>query len=554
MRKLTIYILAALAALMAGAAGMRAADNLSSASISPDQKLRMAAAIIEGYYVEEVNSDSIVDEAIIAMLRTLDPHSAYSTPSETAELNQPLEGKFSGIGIQFSMVEDTVYVIQTIGGGPSEKVGLRPGDRIISANDTVIAGRKLVNSDIIKTLRGPKGSVVRLGVKRSGTPGVLEFRIVRDDIPIYSVDASYMVNDSVGYVSVTRFAEQTARELIEAVNNLEARGMKHLVLDLSSNGGGYLGSAFEMASQFLELGDPVVFTRGLHTPPSYFSVDERSRINVDRLVVIVDQYSASASEIFSGAIQENDRGLIVGRRTFGKGLVQRPFPFPDGSMIRLTTSRYYTPTGRCIQKPYEKGHGEEYQLDMLNRYNSGELWHADSVKLDTSVPYYTLRNHRTVYGGGGIMPDVFVPVDTSHTSPYYRDMVAKNVVNKFIVNYIEQHRKSLLREYPTEDDFAEGFETTDEILDSLVAAAEADGVPFNEADWTKSRPLIAAALKGLILRDLYENGAYVRATNPLNPDFIEAVRLISDPERYNSLLGGAYTPSYQPYQQPHEDI
>lgn len=554
MRKLTIYILAALAALMAGAAGMRAADNLSSASISPDQKLRMAAAIIEGYYVEEVNSDSIVDEAIIAMLRTLDPHSAYSTPSETAELNQPLEGKFSGIGIQFSMVEDTVYVIQTIGGGPSEKVGLRPGDRIISANDTVIAGRKLVNSDIIKTLRGPKGSVVRLGVKRSGTPGVLEFRIVRDDIPIYSVDASYMVNDSVGYVSVTRFAEQTARELIEAVNNLEARGMKHLVLDLSSNGGGYLGSAFEMASQFLELGDPVVFTRGLHTPPSYFSVDERSRINVDRLVVIVDQYSASASEIFSGAIQENDRGLIVGRRTFGKGLVQRPFPFPDGSMIRLTTSRYYTPTGRCIQKPYEKGHGEEYQLDMLNRYNSGELWHADSVKLDTSVPYYTLRNHRTVYGGGGIMPDVFVPVDTSHTSPYYRDMVAKNVVNKFIVNYIEQHRKSLLREYPTEDDFAEGFETTDEILDSLVAAAEADGVPFNEADWTKSRPLIAAALKGLILRDLYENGAYVRATNPLNPDFIEAVHLISDPERYNSLLGGAYTPSYQPYQQPHEDI
>ncbi|MCM1032511.1 MAG: S41 family peptidase [Odoribacter sp.] len=506
--------------------------------MTSDQKLRAALAIIESYYVEDVNSDSLVDEAIVSMLHTLDPHSAYSTPQETEELNQPLEGKFSGIGIQFSMVEDTVYVIQTTGGGPSEKVGIRPGDRIISANDTVIAGKKLNNSGIIKVLRGPKGSIVTLKVKRQGVPELIEFRIERDDIPIYSVDAAYMVNDSVGYISVSRFAEHTDREMVDAIKRLSAKGMQHLMLDLSSNGGGYLGSAFEMASEFLEPGDPVVFTRGLHARDSYFNVDERSEIDVDRLVVIVDQYSASASEIFSGAIQENDRGLIVGRRTFGKGLVQRPFPFPDGSMIRLTTSRYYTPTGRCIQKPYEKGHGEEYQLDMLNRFNSGELWHADSVKLDTSTPFYTLRNHRVVYGGGGIMPDVFVPVDTSRTSPYYRDIIAKSIVNKYVLNYIETNRGTLLKEYPTEDDFAAHFTTPDDMLRGLIDAAEADGVPFNEKDWETSREIIAAMLKGLMLRDMYDNGTYVRATNPLNPDFREALDLISDPVRYKRLLSG----------------
>ncbi len=530
MRKLLLACIAAIAAVV----------TMSGAyeELTPDQKLRMAAAIIQNYYVENVNSDTLVDEAITAMLKTLDPHSSYSTPSETEELNQPLEGKFSGIGVQFSMVEDTVYVIQPTPGGPSEKVGIRPGDRIVSANDTVIAGRKLNNNGIIKVLRGPKGSVVNLKVKRQGEPELLEFRVVRDDIPIYSVDAAYLVNDSTGYISVTRFAEHTDAELRHAADSLARLGMRHLIVDLSSNGGGYLGSAYELASEFLEEGDPVVFTRGLHTPPSYFSVEQTGSLPVDRLVVMVDQYSASASEIFAGAIQENDRGLIVGRRTFGKGLVQRPFPFPDGSMIRLTTSRYYTPTGRCIQKPYEKGHGEEYQLDMLNRYNSGELWHADSIKLDTSTPYYTLRNHRTVYGGGGIMPDVFVPVDTSRTSGYYRQMVAKGIIVKYVLNYIENHRKALRKDYPTEEAFAAGFTPDEAMLQGLIDTATADGIPFNETDWEKSREIIAAVVKGLLTRDLYENGIYVRSTNPLNPDFVEAVKLINDPERYNRLLRG----------------
>lgn len=514
----------------------------SQNQVSLPQKLGIAEQIIESYYVEEVNADSLVDQAIIAMLKTLDPHSAYSTPEETKEFSQPLEGKFSGIGIQFNMVEDTVYVIQTTPGGPSEKMGIRPGDRIISANDTVIAGKKLQNSGIIKVLRGPKGSKVNVKVKRAGEPELIEFRLIRDDIPIHSVDAAYMVNDSIGFISATRFAETTSDEVSAAMDSLSRLGMRHLILDLSSNGGGYLGAAFDLASQFLDRNDPVVFTKGLNVPPQYFTTPRKGRAPVDRLVVMVDQYSASASEILSGAMQDNDRGLVVGRRTFGKGLVQRPFPFPDGSMIRLTTSRYYTPTGRCIQKPYEKGKGEEYQLDMLNRYTSGELFHRDSVHIDTTEVYTTLRNHRKVYGGGGIMPDVFVPADTSRFSTYYRDLVAKGVMIKFTLNYIENHRKDLLKAYPTQEAFAAHFEPTEAMIQALQAQGDKDGVPFNQKDWDTSREIILANLKGLMLRDLYDNGIYVRATNPLSADFKEAVELISDKKRYDALLQGRPDP------------
>lgn len=537
MKKL-IYVILLAVGILVGAVSTMALKSPATEQMSPNQKLAIATNIIENYYVEDVDTDTMIQEAIIAMLKTLDPHSAYSTPAETQELNQPLEGKFSGIGIQFNMLEDTVYVIQTTPGGPSEKVGIRPGDRIISANDTVIAGKKLPNSGIIKVLRGPKGSVVNLKVKRADEPELIDFRLIRDDIPMYSVDAAYMVDDSTAIISVTRFAESTAREVRQAADSLSQLGMRNLILDLSSNGGGYLGSAYELASEFLEKGDPVVFTRGLHTRPAYFNVERTGTIPVDRLVIIVDQYSASAAEILSGAIQENDRGLIVGRRTFGKGLVQRPFPFPDGSMIRLTVSRYYTPSGRCIQKPYEKGKGEEYLLDMLNRYTSGELWHEDSIHLDKSQEYYTLKNKRVVYGGGGIMPDVFVPADTSRYSPYYRDLVAKGAIMKYVVNYIENNRTTLLKKYPTEEVFAKNFTPTQANIDGIIEQGKVSGVPFNEEQWKTSRELILAIFKGLMTRDLYENGIYVRSTNPLSNDFKEAVRLINDPARYNKLLKG----------------
>ncbi len=506
--------------------------------LTPDQKMRMAAALIQGYYVEEVDDAKLADEAIIAMLKTLDPHSSYTDPEETKELTQPLEGKFSGIGIQFNAATDTVYVIQTVAGGPSEKVGIRPGDRIIQADDSIIAGKKLPNSAILKILRGEKGSKVNLKVKRGGEPELIDFVVVRDDIPIHSVDAAYMANDSTGYIRVSRFAEDTAKEVAEAIAKLQAKGMTNLILDLQDNGGGYLGAAVEMASQFLSKGDPVVYTKGLHSQPAYYNLDADGDQRDMRVVVLVNQYSASASEILSGAMQDNDRGVIVGRRTFGKGLVQRPFPFPDGSMIRLTTARYYTPSGRSIQKHYEKGQGEEYMLDMLNRYNSGELWSADSIKLDESLKYETLRNHRPVYGGGGIMPDVFVPVDTTYFSAYYRDLNAKGVLNQYCLNYVDANRAQLLKEYPNEDAFAARFEFTPEMEAKLVADGEKEGVEFNEEQWQRSRPYVVAIIKGLLARDLYEDSSVFRFINPLLLEYRQALDILADPVRYDAILRG----------------
>lgn len=517
---------------------------------TPDQKLRYAAALIEECYVDSVNSDSLVTEAIVAMLHTLDPHSQYSSPEETKELNQPLEGKFSGIGIQFSIVRDTVYVVQTTGGGPSERVGIRPGDRIIYVNDSIFTRPKIANSDVLKTLRGEKGTEVNLKIKRGDSPELIEFRIIRDDIPIYSVDASYMVAPEVGFISISRFAESTPKELDEAIEKLAAQGMKHLILDLESNGGGYLGAAHGVASRFLKNGEMVVYTNGLNAEPAYFKVDKvdfgslfnnskykiKSKSKVDRLVIMVDQYSASASEIVAGAIQDNDRGLIVGRRTFGKGLVQRPFPFPDGSMIRLTTSRYYTPSGRLIQKPYKKGESEEYQLDLLNRYNNGELFSVDSIHFDEALKTYTLKNHRPVYGGGGIMPDRFVPVDTSNYSNYYRDLIAKNSINTLVLSTIDTQRKDLLEKYPTEDDFYANYTVSQDLIDKLVEQGKKDGVEPNPEQLATSRKMLEAIIRGLLARDLYDNGTYVRSTNPLNPVFNAALDLILDPEQYNSLL------------------
>jgi carboxyl-terminal processing protease len=529
-------IFIAIVALAAVCAMMLRAEQTEQ--LTPDQKLRIAHHIVSNYYVEDVDADTLVDEAIRAMLKTLDPHSAYSTPAETEELNQPLEGKFSGIGIQFSMVSDTVYVIQTTAGGPCEKVGVRPGDRIISANDTVIAGRKLVNKDILKTLRGPKGSRVVLKVKRAGEPDLIDFVVIRDDIPIYSVDAAYMADSITGYIRVSRFAEDTADELAKAMKKLRGKGMQNLIIDLSDNGGGYLGSAYKMAAEFLPNGAPIVSTKGLHQPAMTYSNDHNGSMLGGRLVVIVSQYSASASEILSGAIQDNDRGLIVGRRTFGKGLVQRPFPFPDGSMIRLTTARYYTPSGRCIQKHYDKGQGEEYQLDLLNRYNSGELWSADSIHIADSTRYETLRNHRTVYGGGGIIPDKFVPVDTSYYSAYYRDLVGKGVINQFCISYLDKNRDDILKNYVDEDAFADHFEVTDAITNALIERGKTEGVEYNEEQWLRSQPIIKCIIKGILSRDLYDDGSYYRHVNPLMPDYQAALRLINSPDEYNRLLSG----------------
>lgn len=509
---------------------------------SPYDKLFYAVNAINQAYVDEVNVDTLTTEAIVAMLKTLDPHSSYTDAEETKELTQPLDGKFSGIGIQFSIVKDTVYVIQTTVGGPSERAGIRPGDRIIYVNDSLFTHPKMVNSEVLKTLRGKKGTRVDLKVKRGEQ--IIDFSLVRDDIPIYSVDAVYMADPKTGYIRISRFAESTPDEVEDAIKKLKKQGMRNLIIDLEDNGGGYLGAAVGLASQFLTPGDVVVSTKGRAAPERVFSVTEKFKNDdIERVVVMVNQYSASASEIFSGAMQDYDRAVIVGRRTFGKGLVQTPIPFPDGSMMRLTTSRYYIPSGRLIQKEYAKGHSEEYELDMLTRLQSGELFSADSVRLDKSKEYYTLKNHRTVYGGGGIMPDVFVPVDTTRNSAYYRDLMAKGVINTFVLNYIEHHRDSLLELYPTEDIFHNRFAVDENMMEALIEAGRKDGVELKENELEKSRIVIESVVKGLMARDLYENGVYSRAVNHLNPVFNEALRLINTPEEYYRLLGDKNFPT-----------
>lgn len=529
MKKLTLKSLAWLTLLAAIIA--HAKDD--SHSIENDfytnaQKLATAQKIIESFYVEDINSDSITQEAIKAMLNTLDPHSSYATPDETKELNEPLDGKFSGIGVTFNMTTDTVYVIQTVTGGPSEKVGILAGDRIITADDSIIAGKKIPVNDVKKILRGPKGSKIRLGVMRGGNPELIDFVVTRDDIPINSVDAVYMATPEIGYLRLTRFAESSGDEVAEAVKKLQKQGMKKLIIDLQGNGGGYLNPAVDIASLFLNKGDKVVSMRGRAVPDRDYYVEKAKPLFTGPIAVLVDQLSASAAEILSGALQDNDRATIIGRRTFGKGLVQRPFPFPDGSMMRLTIARYYTPVGRCIQKHYDKGHTEEYQLDLLNRYDNGELWCADSIHFDESQIYQTLKDRRTVYGGGGIMPDIFVPVDTSYYSPVYRNLLSKGTISQYCLQYVDQNRAKLIKQYKTPQKFFGKFAITPELIDGLMAKAKADSVEIVPEQFEKSRPMIEAVMIGYIGSDLYEDASYLQGINPLNPVFREGLKVLKD--------------------------
>ena len=507
--------------------------------LSPDRKLLMAEQLIERFYVDTVNANKMVEDAIVAMLKTLDPHSTYSDPDETKELTTPLEGIFSGIGVQFNMLSDTLFVIQTTAGGPSEKVGILPGDRIVQAGDSVIAGRKLPNSRIIKILRGPKGSEVTLKVLRKGSAEPILFNVTRDDIPIYSVDAAYMATPTTGYIRISRFAEATDKEFAQAVEKLKKEGMTDLIVDLEDNTGGYLQAALNLASHFLDKGDLVVYTESPKIPGAEFRVDKRGDLRDGKVVVMVNQYSASASEILAGALQDNDRGLIVGRRTFGKGLVQRPFPFPDGSMIRLTTAKYHTPTGRCIQKPYTSGDDENYRKDILHRYEAGEFSSADSIHMPDSLRFETLKNHRPVYGGGGIMPDVFVPIDTTAFTTYYRDLVAKGIINKYAITYVDRNRKTLNRDYPTEVKFVKDFAVGDSMLQEIVAMGDRDSVKYNQEMFDRSKAMMATIVKGIIGRDLFEQSTYFKIVNPaLSPTYRAALDLVADENRYRDLLKG----------------
>ena len=472
-------------------------------------KLINASAMIYQLYVDSVDSKKMVEDAINGILSKLDPHSAYTNAVETKRFTEPLEGSFEGIGVQFNMLEDTLIVIQPVPKGPSEKVGILAGDRIISVADTAIAGVKMSREEIMRRLRGPKGSVAHLGVLRSGIKDTLKFDVVRDKIPVNSVDAAYMVTPTIGLIRFNNFAQTTHDEVVMAIDRLKEKGMKDLILDLQQNGGGYLQAAADIASEFLQKGDLIVYTRGRSVPDQEFRSTGGGAFTEGKIIVLVDDYSASASEILAGAIQDQDRGIVVGRRTFGKGLVQRPLEMPDGSMIRLTVARYYTPSGRCIQKPYEKGKQREYALDIINRYNKGELTNADSIHFPDSLRYQTLRKQRTVYGGGGIMPDYFVALDSTRFSKQYRQLSAKNLIVNTSLKYMDKHRKKLTKSYPTFEKFQKNFQVPQDVIDGILAEGEKQEIkPKDEAEKSKTIENIQLIMKGLIARDLWDMSEY----------------------------------------------
>ena len=527
MRKIVLCVLIACCACFGSQAQKASVDA---------RKLQLALFAITNLYVDTTSETKLVEDAIVGMLEKLDPHSTYMDPEETKQMNEPLQGNFDGIGIQFNVLTDTVYVIQVIPGGPSEKVGLMAGDRIIEVNDSLIAGVKMKTSDIMKRLRGPKGSEVRVKVKRGDRPELIEYRIVRGKIPVYSLDAAYMADKQTGYIKLNRFAASSANEFREALEKLRKTGMKNLILDLQGNGGGYLNIAIELADEFLEKQRLIVYTKGSKQPREEAHSTARGQFQNGRLVILVDESSASASEIVTGAIQDWDRGVVVGRRTFGKGLVQKPIPLPDGSMIRLTVSRYYTPTGRCIQKPYERGNLDAYHHDLIDRYNKGELMSADSIHFPDSMKYQTLVTGRTVYGGGGIMPDVFIPVDTTRYTDYHRKLVAAGVVNRVAMNYMDRHRAELTKKYPTFAAYKQSFQVGDELLNELTLMGQQDKIELVAEEFERSKALIALQVKALIARDLFDMAQYFQIINEDNPSYLKALEIINSKEHYNRLL------------------
>ena len=500
-------------------------------------KINLVAAAVSRLYVDVIDEDTIAEKTIAAMLKQLDPHSTYLPPHEAQQTLETLSGKFDGIGIQINMLEDTLFVVQTVVGGPSEKAGILPGDRIISVDDSIVAGVKLAVNDIITMLRGKRGSKVSIGIMRRGVAEPISFTITRDKIPVNSIDATYMLDDTTGYIRLSRFAESSAEEMEKAVKSLRKEGMRNLILDLQGNGGGYLNVAVKIADMFLDKDQLIVYTEGRNVRRAQEIATGNTLLPDERVVVMVDELSASASEILAGALQDWDRAVIVGRRTFGKGLVQRPITMPDKSLLRLTVARYHTPTGRCIQRPYVKGENEAYDQDLNERLAHGELLHADSIHFTDSLQYKTLRIGRTVYGGGGIMPDVFVGLDTARYTAYHRQLLRRGILNRSIYTYLDNHRREIISKYRKVSKFIDQYEIDDQLWATLDTLATETGIkPKDDAEKEASKPLIAVQLKALLARDLYNStSTYYMIYNPTNPIYRKAMEIICS-DKYNKLL------------------
>ena len=503
------------------------AQRINLGSDSPMRKLQIAEMAITNLYVDSVDEKKLVEDGIRGMIEKLDPHSSYSTAKETKQMNEPLQGSFEGIGVQFNMVQDTLLVIQPIVNGPSERVGILAGDRIVSVNDTAIAGVKMSKEDIMKRLRGVKGSKVKLGIVRRGIAGTLKFTVIRDKIPVKTLDAAYMIRPQVGYIRIGNFGLTTYNEFMDAVEGLKVLGMKDLILDLQENGGGYLMAAVQIANEFLHHEDLIVYTQGRRVPRQDYRADGKGKLVDGKVLVLINEYSASAAEIVTGAIQDQDRGEVVGRRSFGKGLVQRPIDFADGSMIRLTIAHYYTPSGRCIQKPYKKGEALDYAMDIEKRFKHGELYSADSIHFADSLEYKTLRKQRIVYGGGGIMPDYFVPLDTTLYTQFHRQLAARSYIINANLKYIDNNRKQLKKQFATFGDFNARYEVPQSFVDDVLQMAAKDKIkPKDDKELQATLPQLRRQLKALVARDLWDMSEYFQVINETNPIVEKAVELM----------------------------
>ena len=483
-------------------------------------KVSLIMSLIEGNYVDTVDSKKIVEAAIPEILKQLDPHTVYIPAKDMQEVSEEMSGNFSGIGVQFSIQNDTIMVIDVISGGPSQKLGIRAGDRIVKVNDSIMAGVKITNEKVLKKLRGEKGSKVNVSIARKGFAELIPYEIKRGEIPLTSVDVSYMIDDKTGYIKVGRFAEKTYEEFMSGVDKLEKSGADQIIIDLRGNPGGYLGAVIKMVSEFLDNGELVVYTEGRTQPKRSFNTEKKGSYYGKKVVVLVDEYSASASEIFAGAIQDNDRGTIIGRRTFGKGLVQEQIPFYDGSAIRLTVARYYTPSGRCIQKSYKKGL-DDYYGDLNRRYAHGEFEQKDSIHYSDTLKYYT-RMKRVVYGGGGIMPDLFVAADTTGFSPYYLKITQKGLVYQYAFDYSDKYR-SELGKMKTGKEF-ESYLLQHKILSSFTDFATKKGIATDAKGLAISGKIIETQLMAYISRNIIGEVGFYSVISKLDPTLKEAIK------------------------------
>lgn len=498
------------------------------------QKFASALQIINFAYVDTVLEASLVEKAIIATLKELDPHSQYISKEDLQRSNEPLEGRFDGVGISFQVHKDTILVISPVPGGPAEELGILAGDKIVKINGENATGISVDDSYVFKRLRGDKGTIVEISILRKGRKKLLDYTVTRDRIPINSIDAYFMASHSTGYIKLNRFARTTMDEFRMAVGELKEQGMQNLILDLRGNSGGYLDVAIDLSDEFLDAGNLVLYTEGTSNPIRKYKSTHRGCFKEGKMVILIDEGSASASEIVAGAIQDWDRGLIVGRRSFGKGLVQRPYYLPDSSVIRLTVARYYTPTGRCIQKPYNNGY-DQYYKDLLKRLENGELTNSNNIDFPDSLKYYT-PNNRVVYGGGGIMPDVFVAWDSTKYTDFYVDLLSKNIFRDFILEYVDRDRNNLARLYPDFNIFNASYEADIDFMNEFLQFAAFEGIISAGDDLANSESLIRYQLKALLARNLFEFKSYFQVMTKIDEGFLKALEVLENESYFADII------------------